>query len=100
MVLLFHRLPARFELLDRVAQLGGPLVQLLRNRRFHLALHDFEFAAWTFRAHFLEPFFQKRDLTAFRRKLRKIRLLEKLYDGVAPPLNFAHGVGKFSFMKQ
>ena len=47
-----------------------------------------------------EPFFQKRDFAAFRRKLREIRFLEKLYDGVAPPLNFAHGVGKFSFMEQ
>src|SRR6478672_3479941 len=99
-VLLFHRLPARFELLDGVAQFGGPLVKLLRNCAFHLALHDLEFAERPFRAHFLEPFLEKRDLATFRRKLRKIRFLEKLYDGVAPSLNFAHGVGKFSFMEQ
>src|SRR5947208_4951434 len=73
-------LPARFELLDGVAQFGGPLVKLLRNCAFHLALHDLEFAKRPLRAHFRKPFFQKRDLAAFRRKLRKSRLLEKLYD--------------------
>src|SRR5205085_11230128 len=44
--------------------------------------------------------FQKRDLAAFSRKLGEIRLLEKLYDSVAAPLNLAHGVRKFSFMEQ
>src|SRR5207253_7141247 len=34
------------------------------------------------------------------RKLGEIRLLEKLYDGVAALLNLAHGVSKFSFMEQ
>src|SRR6267378_7663783 len=87
---LINRLPARFELLDGVAQFGGPLVKLLRDCAFHLALHDLEFAERPFRTHLLEPFFEKRDLTAFRRKLREIRLLEKLYDGVASSLNFAH----------
>src|SRR5205085_2523260 len=59
-----------------------------------------EFAEGPFRAHLLEPFFQKCDLAAFSRKLREIRLLEKLYDGVAALLNFVHGIGKFSLMKQ
>ena len=31
-----------FQQLDRVAQFGGALVKLTRNRDFHLALHDLE----------------------------------------------------------
>src|SRR5207237_9912900 len=77
--------------------------QILRFRSIDtllISLQYHEFSVLPFRTHRIEPFFQKRDLATFRCKLREIRLLEKLYDGVASSLNFAHGVGKFSFMEQ
>jgi hypothetical protein len=54
----------RFEHSDGVAQFGGALVKFLRNGRFHLAFHHFQLRKRPFRTHFLQPFFQERDLGA------------------------------------
>jgi hypothetical protein len=58
--------------LDRVAQLGGALVEFACDRDFHLALHDLELRERTFRADFLEPLFEKGEFGTFRGQLRKI----------------------------
>jgi hypothetical protein len=48
-----------FQQLDRVAQLGGALVEFAGDRDFHLALYDLELRERAFRTDFLELLFEK-----------------------------------------
>src|ERR1700719_2343221 len=43
-------LALHFQQLDRIAQLGGALVELARDGDFHFALHDFDLRERAFRA--------------------------------------------------
>src|SRR5262249_3360657 len=91
---------SRFQLCDRVAEFGGALVKLFRDCSFHFPLHDLELGARTFRADFIQPFFQEMDLGAFRSQLGKARLLEKVGDGVAPTPDFSDRLLKFSVLQE
>ncbi len=58
----------RFQSIDRVAQLGGALVEFFRDRGFHFALHDLE--SWTaavWRATSFQPFVEEMRSRNFSR---------------------------------